>query len=311
LGKEGESITPTASIPVIPKPPDVLPPMSMSPPAIKVTNVVTKPPPSSTVPSPVAIVVDKPRPPLIPPPIKFNLPQLEKDEIPSVKPSPPKKDEVDNFVFSEKSLKELLSKEMQGKDTTAEEKRPKEEVVRKAQIAFAAQAAEKKRKDEMMNEAAEKKQRDAEKKQRDEQAKREEMRKADMKRKEIEATKAAEEVRKKKEAVPKEMDGMTKKEEGVAIKEAAKTVQQAKPGATISLGGLFRFGQTDDQSVKVPTGVPMLVKWKQNPDRSITGIISGSSSFSDGERITTSPITNDAIGGSVAVTSSGSRCVHL
>jgi len=155
-----------------------------------------------------------------------------------------------------------------------------------------------------MNEAAEKKQRD-------EQAKREEMRKADMKRKEIEATKAAEEVRKKKEAVPKEMDGKTKKEEGVAIKEAAKTVQQAKPGATISLGGLFRFGQTDDQSVKVPTGVPMLVKWKQNPDRSITGIISGSSSFSDGERITTSPITNDAIGGSVAVTSSGSRCVHL
>ena len=56
-----------------------------------------------------------------------------------------------------------------------------------------------------------------------------------------------------------------------------------------------------------PRGVPSLVRWKKNGDSSITGFISDSPRFNEGERITTSSITSGNIqSGEVVKTGSGS-----
>ncbi len=56
-----------------------------------------------------------------------------------------------------------------------------------------------------------------------------------------------------------------------------------------------------------PRGVPTLKNWKRNGSSSISGIISGSPNFSDGEKITTSPIVKGSIkSGEVVKTGSGS-----
>jgi len=58
---------------------------------------------------------------------------------------------------------------------------------------------------------------------------------------------------------------------------------------------------------RAPRGVPTLVSWRKNRDGSITGFISGSPNFSEGERITTSPIASgDISAGQVVRTGSGS-----
>ncbi len=66
---------------------------------------------------------------------------------------------------------------------------------------------------------------------------------------------------------------------------------------------------TSSTSTAAPRGVPVISKWKQARDGSITGVISGSSAFSDGDPVTTSPIKGKAVGGTVVSTKSGSRCV--
>ena len=98
-------------------------------------------------------------------------------------------------------------------------------------------------------------------------------------------------------------------------------LSQVTSRATI---GLFGFGATqaddDDEPVtttkstpvkassKAPFGVPTLSKWRKNFDGSITGIISGSNSFGDGEKVTTSAIAKGSIAdGEVVVTASGSK----
>lgn len=59
---------------------------------------------------------------------------------------------------------------------------------------------------------------------------------------------------------------------------------------------------------KAPRGIPSLVKWRKNFDGSITGFISGSPNFSEGEKVTTSPIAGGTISsGQVVKTGSGSR----
>ena len=99
---------------------------------------------------------------------------------------------------------------------------------------------------------------------------------------------------------------------------AEKSLEQAKSRTTVSLGSLFGFGSDDETSqepatdtkkvsVKVPKGVPVVTSWTQNTDGSITGKISGSSMFSDGEVVTTSPVPQGAKPSSVVTTSSGSR----
>jgi hypothetical protein len=57
-----------------------------------------------------------------------------------------------------------------------------------------------------------------------------------------------------------------------------------------------------------PFGVPTITRWRQNSDKTITGLVKGSRNFDDGSRITTSPITNGIIAsGEVVRTGSGSR----
>jgi len=59
---------------------------------------------------------------------------------------------------------------------------------------------------------------------------------------------------------------------------------------------------------KVPFGVPTIKKWKKNGDGSITGLITGSRDFKEGEKVTTSPIASGkSSSGNVVKTSSGSR----
>ena len=99
-------------------------------------------------------------------------------------------------------------------------------------------------------------------------------------------------------------------------KQAAKSLENSRPRTTISLGSLFNFGGSSDTADSktdastasaAPRGVPVISNWRQNLDGSITGRISGSSSFSEGEPVTTSPVPRGATGGNVVRTSSGSR----
>lgn len=97
-------------------------------------------------------------------------------------------------------------------------------------------------------------------------------------------------------------------------KSAEKIISSARPGATISLG-LMGFGQKKELSTSpsltssaAPSGVPIIRKWSQNRDGSISGLIYGSPVFKDGEYITTSPIrTNDPAEKSMVTTISGSK----
>lgn len=57
-----------------------------------------------------------------------------------------------------------------------------------------------------------------------------------------------------------------------------------------------------------PRGVPTISKWKVDPsDNSISGIISGSSAFKDGEPVTTSAVIGQVASSTVVRTKSGSR----
>ncbi len=64
---------------------------------------------------------------------------------------------------------------------------------------------------------------------------------------------------------------------------------------------------TKSSSSSAPRGVPVISKWKQARDGSITGVISGSGKFSDGDPVTTSPIRGSAVGGTTVTTESGSK----
>lgn len=107
-------------------------------------------------------------------------------------------------------------------------------------------------------------------------------------------------------------------------KAAMEAVDKAKPRPTFSLFDLG-FGAVDkglpakeppQSASKVkptpaktaPRGVPTFTRWRKNGDGSITGIINGSNVFSDGDRVTTSPIARGEIEkGEVVTTGSGSR----
>jgi len=100
---------------------------------------------------------------------------------------------------------------------------------------------------------------------------------------------------------------------------AEKSLGQAKSRTTISLGNLFGGNAAEvENEVKVdnitskpkaavPQGVPVVSNWEQNADGSISGRISGSPNFSNGQYITTSPVPQGATSNSVVKTSSGSR----
>ena len=155
----------------------------------------------------------------------------------------------------------------------------------------------------------------------------------------IQAKKEAEEARKQaaeqmrleqeqktRELAEKKKAAAEQAKKNAAKKEAAKaTVTQAKRGSTISLFGLGGGGddvkstpapaskapvkKQQKQSVpSAPNGVPTINNWKLNGDGSISGKISGSPNFRDGEAVTTSQIANGRIErGAVVTTGSGSR----
>jgi chemotaxis protein histidine kinase CheA len=113
---------------------------------------------------------------------------------------------------------------------------------------------------------------------------------------------------------------LTKQRKDFEAKKAMDAVEKAKPRATFSLFGLA-FGDTDEglppaekpkpaaTPVKTaPRGVPTFTRFRKNGDGSITGIISGSPNFTDGDRVTTSTITSGKVEKyEVVVTGSGSR----
>ena len=107
-----------------------------------------------------------------------------------------------------------------------------------------------------------------------------------------------------------------------AAAKAEEVISNAKPGATISLG-FFNFGgksndEKDSMQVtgkkaapkivsKAPRGMPIISKWRQNRNDSITGFVSGAAGYGEGESITTSPITTVAADGAIVTTTSASR----
>ena len=83
----------------------------------------------------------------------------------------------------------------------------------------------------------------------------------------------------------------------VVAKKAAKKVAKKAPVAK----------KAAKKAATAPAGVPTLTQWKQNPDGSISGRISGSKSFRAGTSITTSPVKRGAASGQTVRTSSGSQ----
>jgi hypothetical protein len=123
---------------------------------------------------------------------------------------------------------------------------------------------------------------------------------------------------------------LTRERKAREAKAAAEAIEKAKPRSTFSLFGLgFGGADADDLPSPAPTpartgavnkasaatvpataprGVPTLSRWKKNFDGSITGFISGSNAFNDGEKVTTSPIKNGKVAKSeVVTTGSGSK----
>ena len=138
-----------------------------------------------------------------------------------------------------------------------------------------------------------------------------EVRKNEIEDKRVAALQAAEE--RKRDAESKRAKAAVAK-----VKQAEKVITSAsssKPSRTISLFGFGNVNEVEQQSPDVvikqaPRGVPIIKSWKLNRDGSLSGFISGSPNYDDGEVVTTSKIkgsSNDIVGGSVVQTGSGSR----
>merc|ERR1711862_599613 len=124
------------------------------------------------------------------------------------------------------------------------------------------------------------------------------------------------------EARKKDIEEKKRVAAAAKVKQAEKVIKSSdlinsKPSRTISL---FGFGQKQDTTVTTttttttktkapPRGVPIIKGWKQNKDGSITGFISGSPNYDDGEIVTTSKLKTSGVieGGSIVQTISGSR----
>lgn len=130
--------------------------------------------------------------------------------------------------------------------------------------------------------------------------------------------------KKKQEAEEKRLAAQKKNAEPVSKKvdpKAASILAGAKKGGTIPLkkeepksAGLFAFGGSPQKKKSAttpqpPKGVPVINKFKANRDGSVTGFITGSPNFSEGERVTTSKLApNQTVEAGVVVTTvSGSK----
>lgn len=116
---------------------------------------------------------------------------------------------------------------------------------------------------------------------------------------------------KRREAEEKRQASIAARNEAAAKRQAEQTIKKATRGATVSLG-FFNFGGNSEPeesaSKSAPKGAPVLSKWKQNPDGSVTGFVSGSRAFKNGESITTSVLKEkNPTPDSVVTTVSGSK----
>jgi hypothetical protein len=103
-----------------------------------------------------------------------------------------------------------------------------------------------------------------------------------------------------------------KQQEALTI--ARRAADEARQAAETQRKDLSQISRAEEKKIvgsvakKAPGGVPSLVKWKLNKDNTITGFISGSSTFPEGEKVTTSPIVSEVIqNGEVVRTGSGSK----
>ena len=86
-------------------------------------------------------------------------------------------------------------------------------------------------------------------------------------------------------------------------------VPRTKKRPTMELRNLFEKenGSTQRTRDETPAGLPILYNWTQGEDGIITGNIKGSMNFRDGAKISTSCVLEEATGGSIVATESGSR----
>jgi hypothetical protein len=101
--------------------------------------------------------------------------------------------------------------------------------------------------------------------------------------------------------------------EAAAKKKAENVVVKPRPtfslfGSSVPSTDVSSTGTTKVTSKVAPRGVPTIQSWRKNRDGSVTGIIYGSSNFSDGEQVTTSPIAIGTLAaGELVRTGSGSK----
>ena len=300
----------------VPKPPEMPPPESMLKELEK--EFVAKPPPPKQ-----AAEAVKTSPPSLP---KITIPKINLPKLGQEKPVPAKKEEKadDTFVFSEVSLKNLVAKDEKDKPPAPvddDSDRPNIFDIMKQRTSDA--DIDQKQKDDQLTAAIKLKQAaEAKNNAAEERIIQAEMRKQVQLEAVAEKNRLAEERRLEAKRIADETKAKADEMRNQAEEKRAAEVrlQRAKPGATISLGFFGMGGQQDDKgddkavqpATLAPKGVPTMTKWKQNRDGSITGLISGSSAFTNGESITTSPITiKDPSAGSVVTTDSGSRYVSL
>lgn len=209
-----------------------------------------------------------------------------------------KEKEEDDFVLNEVSLKKFV-----GQVVDKEKTQESPAVIEKEKDAELAAAVKKKKAAEARKQALEEAQ----------------QRKQALLQQAAEKKRLAEERRAEAKRIADEKKAEAERQRLLAVekKSAEVRLQKAKPGATISLG-FFSLGQSksvgevgkDVTLSMAPKGVATISKWTQNRDGSISGRISGSSAFTDGESITTSPITTkEPLEKSIVTSISGSRYV--
>jgi hypothetical protein len=93
----------------------------------------------------------------------------------------------------------------------------------------------------------------------------------------------------------------------VAKKPEPKVEPVTRPALDKKTFSFFGGGKSETASASPKDNVPVLARWKQNTDGSITGYISNSPNFRNGTEITTSPVKRGATAGSVVKTGSGSQ----